>query len=104
MVTGLRNGRSGARIPAGGKRSISLLPKLPDRLWGAPSLPLNGYRFFFCFVSLEVERSGHEVAYFHLVPRIGLHRAIPLLLYTFVAFRVSDLLLVEVKGLTTSSD
>ena len=58
---------------------------------------------FFCLILLEVKRSGHEVAYFPLVPSVGMNRVIPLLLlYTFIAFAVLDLLLVK-KGLTTFS-
>ena len=85
MVTNLRNGWSGARIPAGTRDLFSLPQKLPYRLWGPPSLPLNGYFFFFFL--LDVKLLGHEVAYFHLVPRSGMNRAVPLLLlYNFIAF------------------
>ena len=41
IATGLRAGRSGVRIPVGARFSAC-----PDRPWGPPSLPYNGYRVF----------------------------------------------------------
>jgi len=59
----LLTGRSGDRIPVGGK----IFRTRPDRSWGPPSLLYNGYRVSFP----GVKRPGRAVDHPpHLAPRL----------------------------------
>ena len=75
VVTTLRAGRSGARIPA--RTNILLHYKSPDRLWGPPSLLFSGYRGFIP----GLKRPGREVVCFppNLAPRFKMSGAVTLL-------------------------
>jgi hypothetical protein len=80
IVTGLQAGRAGGgggSIPGGSKSFISS-PKRPDRIRRPPSLLFSGYRRFI----LGVKRPGHKLTtYLHIVPRLRMSGAIPLLPY-----------------------
>jgi hypothetical protein len=78
VPTALRLERSGVQILIG-TRNFS--PERPDRLWGQPSLIFSVYRGS----STWIKRSGSEVYHSHLVPRLRIGVAIPLLsLYIFL--------------------
>jgi hypothetical protein len=57
IVTKLRVWRSGVWIPVWGKWFPSSPKSRTDRIWGPPSLQLNGYRGYFP----EAKKSGLEV-------------------------------------------
>jgi len=58
-------------------------PKLPDRVWGPPSLLFNGYRRSFLGVN---SRGANLTTYLHLVPKLRMNGAIRLIsLHAFIA-------------------
>jgi hypothetical protein len=68
------DGRSGVQTPAGGNTFISP-PKRPDLLWGPPRLLYNGHWRSFP----DLERPMGKVNRLHLLPRLRMSGAMPLL-------------------------
>ena len=74
--------------PGTGK-CLFFAPKLPDRVWGSPSLLFNGYRRSFPGVN---SRGANLTTYLHLVTKLRMNGAVPLIsLHVFVERTGKDL-------------
>ena len=74
IVTRLRAGRSGVRIPVGARLFFSS-PERPDLLWGPSSL---------LFAWGKNVRGVSLTSHLHLVPKFRLSGAVPPLVYSFM--------------------
>ena len=80
-------GQTGVQSPAG-VRDFLFSKKRPDQLWGPRSLLFNRY----CCSFPGVKRPGHLTIHIHLLLRLIIGGAIPLIpLYTLMAWRVATI-------------